>query len=75
MYSLCQKEMHYLWLHAQVAVNQLCQETNQQSSCVQTAVKSKLKEMENAANSAAYTSVQNADLQVHKVKKQWALFL
>lgn len=60
--------MHYPWLPAQVAENQLHQDQNQQSSCVQTAVKSKSNAMENAANSAAYTSVQNADLPVHKVK-------
>ena len=60
--------MHYPWLPAQVAENQLRQDLNQQSSCVQTAVKSKLNAMENAANSVAYISVQNADLPVHKVK-------
>jgi hypothetical protein len=60
--------MHYPWLPAQVAENQLRQEANQPNSCVQTAVKSRLKEMENAANSVVYTSVQNVDLQVHKVK-------
>ncbi len=41
-------------------------QANPQNSCAQTAEKSKLNEMENAANSVAYTSVQNADLQAHK---------
>jgi hypothetical protein len=46
----------------------LRQVQNQQSSCAQTAVKSKLNETENAANSDASTNVQNVDFKDHKIR-------
>ena len=69
MSQLCQKNCH--WSHAQAAENQFRQVVNLQNSYAQTAVKSRLNAMENAANSADYTNAQNAGSKDHKRRKSW----
>ena len=63
---MTERQQHFPWLPAQAAANQFRLAANPQNSSAQTAEKSRLNAMENAANSAAYTSAQNAVSQDHK---------